>query len=66
MQNEQTPLVLENIYESIHVTAWDDGKVWMNLMIDRASVRVMLTKPEAARLIEMLYIAMAEKETTNA
>ena len=66
MQNEHTSLVLENTYESIHVTAWDGGKVWMNLMIDRASVRVMLTKPEAARLIEMLQTAMAEKETTNA
>jgi hypothetical protein len=66
MENEQASLVLENIYESIHVTAWDDDKVWMNLMVERASVRVMLTKPEAARLIEMLQTAMAEKETTNA
>jgi hypothetical protein len=64
MQNEL--LVLENIYESIHVDAWDDGRVWMNLMIDRASVRVFLTKSEAQRLIEMLNIAMAKKETTNA
>lgn len=62
MKDEQIHMALENSYESIHVAAWDDGKVWMNLMVERASVRVMLTKSEAQRLIEMLNIAMAEKE----
>jgi hypothetical protein len=62
MKDEQMHLVLENSYESIHVAAWDDGKVWMNLMVERASVRVMLTKSEAQCLIEMLNTAMAEKE----
>lgn len=62
MEDKQMHMVLENSYESIHVAAWDDGKVWMNLMVERASVRVMLTKSEAQRLIEMLNTAMAEKE----
>jgi hypothetical protein len=62
MKDEQMHMVLEDRSESIHVDEWDDGKVWMNLMVKRASVRVMLTKSEAQRLIEMLNIAMAEKE----
>ena len=66
MHEKQMHMILEDRSESIHVDAWDDGKVWLNLMIGRASVRVFLTKSEAQRLIEMLYIAMAEKETTNA
>lgn len=62
MKDKQIHIILEDRSESIHVEAWDDGKVWMNLMINRASVRVMLTKSEAQRLIEMLNTAMAEKE----
>ena len=62
MKDEQMHMILEDCRESIHVDAWYDDKVWMNLMIDKASVRVMLTKSEAQRLIEMLNIAMAEKE----
>jgi hypothetical protein len=62
MKDEPMHMVLENSYESIHVAVWDDRKVWMNLMVERASVRVMLTKSEAQRLIEMLNTAMAEKE----
>jgi hypothetical protein len=62
--NKQMHIVLEDQNESIHVSGWDDGKVWMNLMIDRAGVRVILTKSETERLIEMLQTAMAEKEAT--
>ena len=62
MQDKQMHMILEDRSESIHVDAWYDDKVWMNLMIDKASVRVMLTKPETLRLIEMLQTAMAEKE----
>lgn len=62
MQDKQMHIMLEDRSESIHVSGWDDGKVWMNVMIGRASVRVTLTKPETARLIEMLQTAMAEKE----
>ena len=60
--NEQVHIVLEDQNESIHVSGWDDGKVWINVMVARAGVRVILTKPETARLIEMLQTAMAEKE----
>lgn len=60
--NEQVHMILEDNDESIHVSGWDDGKVWMNVMIARAGVRVILTKSEAERLIEMLQTAMAEKE----
>lgn len=60
--NEQVHMILEDNDESIHVSSWDDGKVWMNVMIARAGVRVILTKPETERLIEMLQTAMAEKE----
>lgn len=60
--NEQVHMILEDNDESIHVSSWDDGKVWMNVMIARAGVRLILTKPEAERLIEMLQTAMAEKE----
>ena len=62
MKDEQMHMILEDRSESIHVDAWYDDKVWMNLMIDKASVRVILTKSEAQRLIEMLNAAMAEKE----
>ena len=60
--NEQVHMILEDNDESIHVSSWDDGKVWMNVMIARAGVRLILTKPETERLIEMLQTAMAEKE----
>jgi len=60
--NEQVHMILEDQNESIHVSGWDDGKVWINVMVARAGVRVILTKPETARLIEMLQTAMAEKE----
>lgn len=60
--NEQVHMILEDSNESIHVSAWDDGRVWMNLMVEKAGVRVILTKPETERLIEMLHTAMAEKE----
>ena len=66
MQDEQMHMMLEDPHESIHVAAWDDGKVWVNMMIHRATVRVMLTRPETVRLIEMLQTAMDEKEPTNA
>ena len=62
MRDKQMHIILEDRSESIHVDAWDDGKVWMNLMVKKASVRVMLTKSETLRLIEMLQTAMAEKE----
>lgn len=60
--NEQVHMILEDQNESIHVSGWDDGKVWMNVMIARAGVRLILTKSETERLIEMLQTAMAEKE----
>jgi hypothetical protein len=60
--NDQEYITLEDKNESIHVSGWDDGKVWMNVMIARAGVRVTLTKAETQRLIEMLQTAMAEKE----
>lgn len=66
MQDEQMHMMLEDPYESIHVAAWDDGKVWVNMMLHRATARVMLTKPETKRLIEMLQMAMDEKEATHA
>lgn len=62
MQNKQMHIVLEDQNESIHIDAWDDGKVWMNVMLIRAGVRVILTKSETERLIEMLQTAMAENE----
>jgi hypothetical protein len=60
MNHEQMHLMLEEASESIHVSGWDDGGVWMNLAINRASVRVILTKKETQRLIEMLQLALPE------
>ena len=62
MHKEQMHLVLEDKSESIHVSGWDNGDVWLNLAISRASVRAILTKKEAQRLIEMLQAAMTEEE----
>ena len=66
MQDKQMHMILEDCNESIHVDAWYDDKVWMDLMIHKASVRVILTKLETLRLIEMLQTAMAEKEAAAA
>ena len=58
MEDKQQHMYLQDSDESIHVSSWDDGKVWMNLSLSRASARVVLTKDEAERLIEMLQKAM--------
>lgn len=60
MENKQESLQLEGRYDVIHVSAWDDNQVWMNLSLDRASARVIMTKAEAERLVEMLQNALKE------
>jgi hypothetical protein len=59
MEHEQESLQLESLYDCIHVSSWDEGKVWMNLSLERASARVIMTRAEAERLVEMLQKAMA-------
>jgi hypothetical protein len=58
MEDNQKHMYLQDSDESIHVSSWDDNRVWMNLSLSRASARVVLTKDEAERLIEMLQKAM--------
>jgi len=58
MEDKQQHMYLQDSGDSIHVSGWDDNKVWMNLSLSRASARVVLTKDEAERLIEMLQKAM--------
>lgn len=58
MEHEQQHMSLED-GDFVHVSSWDDGKVWMNLSLSRASARVILTKDEAESLIKMLQKAMA-------
>jgi hypothetical protein len=60
MEDKQQHMYLQDSDESIHVSSWDDNKVWMNLSLSRASARVVLTKEETQALIEMLQTAMAE------
>jgi hypothetical protein len=59
MEDKQQHMYLQDSDESIHVSTWDDNKVWMNLSLSRARARVVLTKDEAERLIEMLQKSMA-------
>lgn len=58
MEDTQYHMHLEDSDDYIHVSIWDDNKVWMNLSLDRASARVILTKDDTKRLIEMLQKAM--------
>jgi hypothetical protein len=58
MEDKQQHMYLQDSDESIHVSSWDDNKVWMNLSLSRASARVILTKDDTKRLIEMLQKAM--------
>ena len=53
-------LILKDRSESIHVSPRENETVWINLSINRASVRVILTQEEAQRLIEMLQLALPE------
>lgn len=58
MQEKFRSMTLEDQYESIHVDSWDEGKVWLNLSLSRASARVVLSRAETIRLIQMLQMAM--------
>lgn len=60
MEDTQYHMHLEDSDDYIHVSIWDDNKVWMNLSLERASARVILTKKETEALIEMLQNAMKE------
>lgn len=62
MEDTQYHMHLEDSDDYIHVSIWDDNKVWMNVSLDRASARVILTKDDTKRLIEMLQKAMAAGE----
>ena len=62
MEDTQYHMHLEDSDDYIHVSIWDDNKVWMNVSLDRASARVVLTKDDTRRLIEMLQKAMAAGE----
>ena len=58
MQDTQYHMHLEDSDDYIHVSIWNDNKVWMNLSLDRDSARVILTKNDTKRLIEMLQKVM--------
>ena len=62
MEDTQYHMHLEDSDDYIHVSIWDDNKVWMNVSLDRASARVILTKADTERLIEMLQKAMVAGE----
>jgi len=60
MEDKQQHMYLQDSDESIHVSSWDDNKVWMNLSLSRASVRMILNRKETEALIWMLQNAMRE------
>lgn len=60
MEDKQQYMYLQDSDESIHVSSWDDNKVWMNLSLSRASLRMILNRKETETLIWMLQNAMRE------